>query len=154
AGAVLVLLPAEPPREGVALAEVPLPVEEALVEVEPVAVDVRSRPADPPVLEPVERLREDAEVGAEVEISVKDVPLEGVGIVTLGISRPEAERVIVVRLEPLPHVRAEGEVVAVPAPERDVLERVPEVGPFGQVLEGTPVLLVPQEFVRRRPGRG
>src|SRR5439155_927944 len=51
-------------------------------------------------------------------------------------------------------VPADGQVVRVPGAEGDVLQRVPEVGPPGRVLEQTPVLVVAEELVRRPPFRG
>ncbi len=50
-------------------------IEERLVGVEDIFVDIQQRPADPPVLQSAHQLAKEANVRAEVEVSVEEVSL-------------------------------------------------------------------------------
>src|SRR4051812_27322777 len=89
-----------------------------------------------------------------MEVAEKQVALQEISVVPLGVPRAEAEGVVVVGLKPLADVPAERQVGAVAGSEGDVLNGVPEVGPPGWVLEEAVVFLVTEELVRGRTGGG
>ena len=92
--------------------------------VEDVFVDIRQRPTDPPVLQAAHQLAKKADVRAEVEVSMEEVPLSQKRVGTG--RRPKIK--VVVELKPLPRLGAEGNVPVLSVPDRDVLDGVPEVG--------------------------
>jgi hypothetical protein len=149
--AVLHLLPPEPGSERIfLLAQRQNEVRERLVKAERVAVNVRARPADAPILQASYGLYEEPEVGAEVDVGVQQVALEEVLIVALRVGRRQPCIQVVVKLVALAHLAAERQIPVLAAPQRDVLDGVPEVGAAAGVFEVAVVLLVAQEFVGGR----
>src|SRR5438105_14619113 len=110
--------------------------------VEGVSVNVRARPADAPVLQGGHELAEEPEVRPEMEVAVQQVALEQVAVVAVLVGRSGPSVLIVEELVALPQLTAERQMPVLAAPQRDVLDGVPEVGAAAGVFDVAVVLLV------------